>query len=83
MTSIYGVVRGHPPKFFDGSPKIFTGLRFNLETEIFEFYQPVKMKDDPLWSDVSTLMKKGSVGLGKFVFRGCHHAIEYLFSEGR
>jgi hypothetical protein len=43
MTSLYGVVRGKPPKFFDGNPKAFTGLRFHLDTESFEFYQPVKM----------------------------------------
>jgi len=69
MTSLYGVVRGKPPKFFDGNAKAFTGLRFNLETETFEFYQPLKMKDDPLWIDVTELMNKGTVGLGEFVTR--------------
>lgn len=62
MTSLYGVVRGRPPKFFDGNPQAFTGLRFHLEGENFEFYQPVKMKDDPLWIDVSELMKNGQAG---------------------
>lgn len=69
MTSLYGVVRGRPPKFFDGNPKMFTGLRFHLENEVFEFYQPVKMKDDPLWIDVTELLRQGSGGLGKFVTR--------------
>ena len=69
MTSLYGVVRGKPPKFFDGNAKAFTGLRFHLDTETFEFYQPVKMKDDPLWIDVTELMKKGTAGLGEFVTR--------------
>lgn len=69
MTSIYGVVRGRPPKFFDGNAQTFTGLRFHLEAEIFEFYQPVKMKDDPLWIDVTELMQKGTAGLGEFVTR--------------
>jgi hypothetical protein len=67
MTSLYGVVRGMPPKFFDGNAKAFTGLRFHLETETFAFYQPVTMKDDPLWIDVTELMKKGLAGLGEFV----------------
>ena len=67
MTSLYGVVRGKPPKFFDGNPKAFTGLRFHLDTESFEFYQPVKMRDDPLWIDVTELMKRGTAGLGEFV----------------
>lgn len=67
MTSLYGVVRGKPPQFFDGNPKAFTGLCFHLDAETFEFYQPLKMKDDPLWIDVTELMKKGTTGLGDFV----------------
>ena len=63
MTSLYGVVRGEPPKFFDGNEKAFTGLHFNLETETFAFYQPLKMQDDPLWIDVTDMMKTGT-GLG-------------------
>lgn len=59
MTSLYGVVRGRVPKFFDGNPQVFTGLRFHLETEVFEFYQLVKMEDDPLWIDVTALMRQG------------------------
>ena len=69
MTSLYGVVRGHPPEFFDGNIRNFTGLQFHLEDETFEFYQPVKMKDDPLWVDVTALMKKGNDGLGTLVAR--------------
>ena len=62
MTSLYGVVRGKEPKFFDGNAQAFMGLRFHLEGQGFEFYQPVKMKDDPLWIDVSKLMKNGQAG---------------------
>ena len=62
MTSLYGVVRGKPPKFFDGNAKVFTGLRFHLEQEVFSFYQPVTMKDDPLWIDVTGLMSNGQAG---------------------
>jgi hypothetical protein len=69
MTSLYGVVRGKPPEFFDGNAKAFTGLRFNLESETFAFYQPVTMRDDPLWIDVTDLMAKGTAGLGEFVTR--------------
>lgn len=69
MTSLYGVVRGKPPKFFDGNAQAFTGLRFHLDAEVFEFYQPVKMRDDALWIDVTELMKKGTDGLGEFVSR--------------
>ena len=37
MTSLYGIVRGTPPPFFDGNAAAFTGLYFNLEDESFEF----------------------------------------------
>lgn len=67
MTSLYGVLRGKPPKFFDGNAQAFTGLMFHLENEVFEFYQPVKMKEDQLWIDVTTLLKRGSEGLGDYI----------------
>jgi len=69
MTSLYGVVCGKPPKFFDGNPAAFTGLRFHLETETFAFYQPLKMQGDPQWIDVTELMQRGTAGLGEFVAR--------------
>lgn len=59
VTSLYGVIRGRAPKFFEGDPKTFTGLYFNLDDEIFEFYAPVKMKDNPAWIDVTDLMLSG------------------------
>lgn len=65
ITSLYGVARGKPPMFFDGNANAFTGLYFHLEDEVFEFYQPIKMKDDPLWIDVTELLKNGVTGLEK------------------
>ena len=67
ITSLYGAIRGHPPEFFDGDVTTFTGLRFHLESEVFEFYQPVKMQGDLLWIDVTDLMKKGTSGLGEYI----------------
>jgi len=69
ITSLYGVVRGKPPKFFDGNANAFTGLRFHLDTETFAFFQPLKMQDDPLWIDVTELMKRGNLGLGELLAR--------------
>lgn len=69
LTSLYGVVRGKAPKFFDGNAQAFTGLYFHLESETFNFYQPLKMQGDPLWIDVTELMRKGNAGLGEFVAR--------------
>lgn len=56
ITSLYGLIRGKPPKFFDGDKQSFTGLHFNLDTEVFEFYAPTKMRDDPLWISVTEMM---------------------------
>ncbi len=67
ITTLYGVVRGKPPAFFDGKPETFTGLRFHLGRETFEFYQPLRMRDEPLWVDVTALMQRGTAGLGEFV----------------
>lgn len=67
MTTLYGVARGKPPKFFDGNVQVFTGLRFHLDAETFEFYQPVKMRDDPLWIDVTGLMTSGQEGHEKLI----------------
>src|SRR6266567_333817 len=44
ITTLYGIIRGRSPKFFDGNPQAFTGLYFHLDEEIFEFYGPLKMK---------------------------------------
>lgn len=67
VTSLYGIIRGRAPQFFDGNEQAFNGLYFNLESESFNFYQPLKMKDDPLWVDVAALMKAGNDGLGELI----------------
>jgi len=56
ITSLYGLIRGKPPEFFDGDKQSFTGLYFNLESEIFEFYAPMKMRDDPRWVSVTEML---------------------------
>jgi hypothetical protein len=67
MTSLYGVARGRTPKFFDGNARAFTGLYFHLESQKFAFYHQKKMHDDPLWINVTELMKEGNAGMGEFV----------------
>ena len=59
ITSLYGITRGRPPAFFQGDEKAFSGLRFNVEDETFEFYAPAKMRDDPRWIDVTSLFTQG------------------------
>ena len=70
MTTLYGIIRGRPPKFFDGRPNVLSGLFFNLDTEEFSYYMPSRMKDDPLWIDVTKLMQKG---IGGFVTELSNH----------
>ena len=62
ITSLYGAARGKPPRFFDGNAQAFSGLRFHLEDEVFAFYQPIKMREDPLWIDVTKLLSSGQEG---------------------
>ncbi|MBF9315828.1 MULTISPECIES: GmrSD restriction endonuclease domain-containing protein [Mycobacteroides] len=59
VTSMYGVIRGTPPPFFEGDPSAFTGMHFNVETQSFEFYAPTKMAGDPTWVNVTELFRKG------------------------
>jgi hypothetical protein len=59
VTTLYGVMRGQAPTFFEGNPATFTGLHFHLADETFEFYAPAKMKDNPAWVDVTEVMQKG------------------------
>ena len=57
ITSLYGLMRGYAPAFFEGNDKAFTGLYFDVRSETFEFYGPVKMSGDPLWVNVTDLFK--------------------------
>ena len=59
VTSLYGIIRGESPPFFEGNAGAFTDLYFNFDTEAFEFYGPVKMRGNPYWVSVTELMKQG------------------------
>ncbi|WP_375481522.1 DUF262 domain-containing protein, partial [uncultured Mycobacterium sp.] len=61
VTSMYGVIRGTPPPFFEGDANAFTGLYFNVDREVFEFYAPSKMAGDPTWINVTELFSKSPV----------------------
>lgn len=59
VTSLYGIIRGKAPDFFDGNPESFTDIYFHIDEEVFEFYGPMKMKGNPYWINVTELMKEG------------------------
>lgn len=76
ITTLYGVARGRPPAFFDGDSSRFTGLHFHIEDEAFEFYASAKMRNDPLWTDVTRLLVDGLEPAIKPLYRGDAQAAE-------
>ena len=58
ITSLYGIDRGHAPPFFEGNPATFTGLFFNFIKEEFQFYAPIRMRQEVGWVSVTELMQK-------------------------
>lgn len=68
-TSLYGVLRGRPPTFFQGNARAFDGLYFNIRGETFEFYGPVKMRDDPMWVSVTELFEASTADVEKLAER--------------
>lgn len=56
MTSLFGVIRGKAPQFFDGDASAFANLYFNIDEEAFEFYSQQKMKGDRAWVSVSEVI---------------------------
>ncbi|MCY4620118.1 MAG: DUF262 domain-containing protein [Chloroflexi bacterium] len=69
ITSLYGIIRGKPPEFFDGNARAFSDLYFNIESEEFRFYQAQRMKGDPFWIEVSALLRQGNAGIGQHIRR--------------
>lgn len=55
VTTLYGIVRGRAPSFFEGDPAVFRRLCFHVESETFQYHSAASMKDDPLWLDVTEL----------------------------
>jgi hypothetical protein len=60
ITSLYGLIRGKAPLFYERLRKDypFLGLYFNVDTETFKFYSPLEMKDSPLWINITELMQQ-------------------------
>ncbi len=69
VTSLYGVIKGRSPNFFSGDDTAFSNLYFHAMRERFEFLQPIKMKDDPLWFDVTRVMQAGAGGVASLINR--------------
>ncbi|MGW4635420.1 GmrSD restriction endonuclease domain-containing protein [Nocardia sp. NPDC004415] len=58
ITTLYGIVRGRAPSFFEGDAIAFTGLHFDVEREVFEFQIPGR-DTSPAWIDITELFAQG------------------------
>lgn len=67
ITSLYGVTTGKTPKFFRGDQSVLKGLHFHVKEKIFEYYQRVKMEGNPLWFDVTKVMRAGTSGIESLI----------------
>ncbi len=54
LTTLYGIIRGAPPPFFEGNAQALTGLQFHVEDQVFEFFAPVKSSSTSRGSPVRT-----------------------------
>ncbi|MGD9526410.1 MAG: DUF262 domain-containing protein [Pseudonocardia sp.] len=79
VTTLYGVIRGRAPSFFEGDSDAFAGLRFHVESEAFQFHAPVKMKGDPRWIDVTALFVDGPGAT--YALLGSHEGTRDRFAE--
>ncbi len=67
MTTLYGVVQWQAADILRREcPNLFQP-HVHFEDEAFAFYQPIRMRDDSSWIDVTGLMQKGVDGLGEFI----------------
>jgi hypothetical protein len=58
LTSIYAILKGEPPSFYEGE-KLFFNIYFNLQSEEFAYYKPIAMKGRPEWIPVTEFFKQG------------------------
>jgi len=58
LTALYTVFKGEPPPFFEGS-NLYFRLYFNVLTPEFEYWQPVKMRNNREWIEVTPFLKQG------------------------
>jgi len=58
LTSIYAVVTGNPPPFYEGE-RLYFNLYFNVKTEEFSYYKKTVMKDAWEWVPVTEFLKYG------------------------
>jgi hypothetical protein len=58
LTSLYALIKGKPPPFYEGE-ELFFDLWFNLTTDEFSYYAPTVMHGNPIWISVHDFLRKG------------------------
>ncbi len=66
LTSVYTLVTGKPPPFYEGE-KLFFDIYFNVKMEEFSYFKPIAMKGSPEWLPVTEFLK---YGLGEYLKAG-------------
>ena len=69
ITSLYGIIRGKKPTFFEGNSDTFTGLHFNFMNERFQFYSRILMEQQLGWVSVTKLMLEGTGEFNRLIYR--------------
>jgi len=64
LTALYTIIKGKSPPYYE-KKNLFFNLYFNVETEEFAYYQPLKMKDKKEWISVVEFFKYS--GAGNFI----------------
>jgi hypothetical protein len=58
LTSIFALVEGGPPPFYEGE-KLFFNLHFNVLKEEFAYYKKTMMHKNPEWIPVTSFFQQG------------------------
>lgn len=66
LTSVYTLVKGEPPPFYEGE-NLYFNLHFNVRTEEFSYYKKSLMKGQVEWLPVTPFLQKG---LGEYLGPG-------------
>lgn len=80
LTSIYVLMEGEPPPFYEGE-KLFFDLHFNLVKEEFAYFKKSVMRNNPEWIQVTGFFKKGLASFLQEVARLDDGSREFYFAN--
>ena len=80
LTSIYVLMEGEPPPFYEGE-KLFFDLHFNLVKEEFAYFKSSVMRNNPEWIQVTGFFKKGLASFLQDVARLEDSPREFYFAN--